>query len=381
MPPAPRPENEFERLAALHQSGVLASGPEPAFDDLARLAAFLCDTPIGLVSLVDEVGQRFKAAHGLSARHTHRDFAFCAYTILQDDPLIVPNATQDPRFSDNPLVTTELHLRFYAGVPLRLSDGLTVGSLCVLDTKPRTIAPAQLEDLVALGRQAVAQLDLRRTRGQMRERDEHAAAALRATSSQVAPAAVELREVLDLLRPLGTSGEFASTDIASALSRLDLALAAASAAQPTSERRGPGECIHELLQSSLLPDLLRTRVQCDILVPLPEAKFDAPTLTFILAAMTRSAFGATHDGPVRLWVSTGLAHGRTLLRFDALDAKAAAPLADEPLLSLARHLAHRLGGTLTSAYVEGEGGTLTLTLPAPKVPSLSGSQTTGSCAA
>jgi PAS domain S-box-containing protein len=158
------PENEEARLEALRDLEILDTPPEPEFDDLAAIASQICGTPISLISLVDRDRQWFKAEIGTGQRvnETPRDVAFCAHAILQRDITVVPDATQDPRFSDNPLVTTDPKIRFYAGTPLRMSDGHALGTLCVVDLKPRTLTPAQEKALRALGHQVEAQLELRR---------------------------------------------------------------------------------------------------------------------------------------------------------------------------------------------------------------------------
>ena len=160
---APRPKNEATRLKALRQLQILDTPPEAGFDDLTRLGAQICGTPTALVSLVDAERQWFKSKVGLEASETPRCVAFCAYTILQPDILIVPDALGDERFVTNPLVINPPYIRFYAGVPLITAEGQVLGSFCVIDYVPRQLEPYQLEALQALGRQAVAQIELRRT--------------------------------------------------------------------------------------------------------------------------------------------------------------------------------------------------------------------------
>lgn len=159
---APLPANEARRLAVLNECKILNTAPEKAFDDIARLAAYIAQTPIALVSLVDAERQWFKARVGLAAPETHRDLAFCAHTILQTDILIVPDSFADDRFTDNPLVRGEPHVRFYAGVPLITSEGAALGSLCVIDHVPRQLDADQINALKTLAHQVVRQLELRR---------------------------------------------------------------------------------------------------------------------------------------------------------------------------------------------------------------------------
>lgn len=158
---ATRPANETERLAALGGYEILDTEPEAGFDDLTLLASQICQTPIALISLVDADRQWFKSKVGVSVTETPRDIAFCGWAILGHDLFVVPDATQDERFADNPLVVSDPRIRFYAGAPL-IADGHAVGTLCVIDRVPRRLAADQLQALRALGRQVQAQMDLRR---------------------------------------------------------------------------------------------------------------------------------------------------------------------------------------------------------------------------
>src|SRR6516165_832742 len=148
---APLPENETERLAALRGLAILDTPPEPAYDELSALAAYVCQTPIALISLVDADRQWFKSRVGWVAGETPREVAFCAHAILQPDL----------RFANNPLVTSPPAIRFYAGAPLVTAEGHALGTLCVLDHKPRELTAEQTRALRGLSHQVVAQLRLR----------------------------------------------------------------------------------------------------------------------------------------------------------------------------------------------------------------------------
>ena len=149
------PPNEAERLRRLRRFGILDTAPDPRFDRIARLAASLLDCPVALVSLVDERRQWFKARVGLDATETPREDAFCAHAILGDGLMVVPDATADQRFADNPLVTGEPNIRFYAGAPLWVAEGMAVGTLCVIDRKPLVLDEAGRRCLVDLAALAV----------------------------------------------------------------------------------------------------------------------------------------------------------------------------------------------------------------------------------
>jgi signal transduction histidine kinase len=156
------PANEQERLHALREYELLDSESEKEFDEIVALASFICQTPISTITLIDENRQWFKAHVGLAIRETPRDVAFCAYAILQPDITIVNDATQDKRFNENPLVTGSPDIRFYAGLPLTTQEGFNLGTICVIDTKPRDLTHEQNKALQVLRNQVLKLFELRR---------------------------------------------------------------------------------------------------------------------------------------------------------------------------------------------------------------------------
>jgi len=168
------PENERARLDALREYDILDTPPEQAYDDIAYLASLIAGTPIAIVSLVDQNRQWFKSTVGVATTETSRDIAFCAHAILEPARLfIVPDASEDERFAENPLVTTDPKIRFYAGAPLVTPDGDALGALCVIDRVARELTAEQQRAMRALSRQVMAQLELRRVITQLQR---HAAA-------------------------------------------------------------------------------------------------------------------------------------------------------------------------------------------------------------
>ena len=170
---APLPKNETQRLKVLWQYDILDTVPEEVFDELADLAAHICEAPIALISLIDENRQWFKSRVGVSVKQTSRDISFCTHAILQNGLFVVSDATKDPRFRNNPLVTGPQKIRFYAGVPLRSPDGYALGTLCVLDKQPRILRPEQKKALLVLARHVETQLELRRHAKELSEARKH----------------------------------------------------------------------------------------------------------------------------------------------------------------------------------------------------------------
>lgn len=154
---------ESRRLACLRKYAILDTPPEEEFDDLASVAALVCGTPIALVSLIDESRQWFKAKIGVDIVETPRSVAMCDYAICSPrEVMVVPDASVDPRFSSNPFVTGEAHVRFYAGAPLVTPDGYPLGTLCAIDRRPGSMTNPQVQALAVLARQVIARLETKR---------------------------------------------------------------------------------------------------------------------------------------------------------------------------------------------------------------------------
>lgn len=158
-----KPANEVERVEVLHRLKLLDSAPEERFDRLTRLAKRLFNVPIALVTLVDKDRQWFKSCVGLDATQTPRDISFCGHAILKDELLLVPDASKDERFHDNPLVTGAPNIRFYAGYPLTVPHGNKLGTLCLIDTRPRELDEeerALLRDLAQMAEQELTAVQI-----------------------------------------------------------------------------------------------------------------------------------------------------------------------------------------------------------------------------
>jgi len=164
----PLPPDEWERLEALRRYGAFGLLREAAFDDIARLTAFVCGTPISLISLIDTNRQWFLSRNGIEACETSRDASFCAHALVGTEMLIVEDARLDARFARNVMVAGEPFIRFYAGAPLLTGDGYALGTLCVVDHVPRTLTHDQKDALVSLSRLVMTQLEMNRIKREMR---------------------------------------------------------------------------------------------------------------------------------------------------------------------------------------------------------------------
>ncbi|MDG1870828.1 MAG: PAS domain S-box protein, partial [Flavobacterium sp.] len=157
----PKPTNELERIKALKKYAIMDSLPEEEYDAITKLASFICGTPISLVSLLDEERQWFKSTVGIDASETPREISFCQHAIMGDDVYEITNTLEDATFVDNPLVTGDPNIRFYAGAPIKDENGFNLGTLCVIDTVPRELSKQQKESLQLLSNQVVSLLKLR----------------------------------------------------------------------------------------------------------------------------------------------------------------------------------------------------------------------------
>ena len=191
----PVPRNENDRLRTLRAYKILDTTPEERFDELTQLAALICGVPISLITLVDADRQWFKSRVGLELAETPRAHAFCTHAIMQPEMFEVPDAALDERFAEHVLVKGDPHIRFYAGAPLATADGHLLGTMCVLDREPRHLTNEQKTALAILGRQVVANMDLRSNLRELKE----ALAAREKAEGPSGDAAAGLDEVIDSL--------------------------------------------------------------------------------------------------------------------------------------------------------------------------------------
>ena len=154
-------QNEKQRIEDLKRYAILDTSPEESFDRITRIATKVFDVPIAVISLVDDARQWFKSKQGVSVCETARDISFCTHAIEKDQPFIINDATSDPRFKDNPMVTGAPYIRFYAGIPIKSPRGYNLGTFCIIDTEPRQLSPDMLEILRDLTRVVVDEMELR----------------------------------------------------------------------------------------------------------------------------------------------------------------------------------------------------------------------------
>lgn len=178
VPGAEASTQEERRLIALERYDVLDTPPEEPFERITALASRVLDVPMSMISLVDRDRQWFKSCFGWNSSGSTREISFCSHALLVSDPLVVPDARLDPRFADNPLVTGDPHIRFYAGAPLKTAEGYAIGTLCVIDRNPRQATREQLDILTQLAAIVVDELELRLALHRVRESEKQIATAL-----------------------------------------------------------------------------------------------------------------------------------------------------------------------------------------------------------
>jgi GAF domain-containing protein len=194
----PVPADEVDRLRALRSYKILDTKPEERFDELTQLAALICGVPISLISLIDSDRQWFKSRFGLDLQETPRAQAFCTHAIMQPEMFVVPDAAKDERFAQNPLVTGDLHIRFYAGTPLATRDGHLLGTLCVIDRQPHTLTDTQKKALEILSHLVIANIELRRDLQELKD----ALAVREADEGPSGDAAAGLDEIISRLHAI-----------------------------------------------------------------------------------------------------------------------------------------------------------------------------------
>jgi signal transduction histidine kinase/CheY-like chemotaxis protein len=433
---APLPPDEAQRLAALYEYELLDTAAEQEYDDITRAVSFLFGTPMSLVSLVAADRQYLKSKVGISLTELPRNSAFCAHAILGRTPMVVNDATLDPRFRNNPLVVGPMGVRFYAAAPLVTPQGHAVGTLGVIDTRPRQVSPEALEHLAALARQVVRNMELRRTIVSLRgsvEHLTHARAALE-TARCAAVAATEAKSAF-----LANMSHEIRTPMAAILGLTDLMLSPASAPSDpiaclqTIRRQGDHlmSILNDILDLSKIEAGRMTvgNVPCNLMqilndiaaltgpravekgltfTVLPSADLPAvvhtdPTrLRQILLNLLSNAVKFTAAGSVTLRVASSLLEGdehrvtfsvidtgiglspeqqRELFQpFVQADTSATRAFGGTGLgLVISKRLAQALGGDVTLASAVGQGSTVTATIIARAVDSSTPTLTTLPC--
>ncbi len=370
-----KPSDEDARLAALRRYGILDTAGEAGYDDIVTVAACICGVPIALISLVDESRQWFKARVGLDVDETPREVAFCAHAIAAGGFLEVSDASADPRFADNPLVTGHPMIRSYAGAPLITPDGFALGTLCVIDRVPRTLEPQQRAALEALARHVVRLFEHRRatealldvTR-EFEDFSERVAHDLKNPLSAIRGYTDLLQRKYDSLEPamrqeiVERLGELALRTTAMVDQVLDQARAGAHAARRTSR---PRELVTELLADAALADA-ETAVEGSW----PELLVSPVDLRCIVTNLVANAhhYGRSADGVLRLRVSAAQLGSVVHLTFadqgQGVDPRVRStlfePFVNGPSSRLANEVSTGLGLALVRRAAELAGGSVTL---------------------
>ena len=286
---------QAERVGALRRYGILDTPREEEFDEIVALVSKVCGTPIAVVNLIDEARQWFKAEVGLGVRETPLDSSICAHVILAHDYVEIPDTLDDPRLQDNPLCLGSPGLRFYAGALLKTEEGLPIGTLCVLDNRPRVLNELQRDTVRVLARQVMRQLDLRlairRHDVLMREIDHRVKNSLQAVGS-----------LISLQRARSTSAETKG-----ALSEVQTRVLAIASLHDEIHRAGPVDAIEVPRFMTRIRDLMRTAAPPNVSVevdfePMTIAAGQASSLAMVVNEFVtnsiKHAFPDGHEGVV-----------------------------------------------------------------------------------
>lgn len=334
------PSNETQRLAALKEYDILDSLPESAYDAITRLASQICETPISLITLLDQHRQWFKSNIGLEGQETPRNESFCAHAILDPQtPLIVEDARLDDRFKYNPLTTGDPHIVFYAGIPLVTPAGYPMGTLCVIDRRPKQLSSGQLQSLRDLSQQVVLLLELRK---QNLEAHKARTEAIQAREDKARFLATMSHEIRNALSPIiGCSGllamevlssqqkelvdilEFSSTSLQTLLNDvLDYSKLEAGKVYLEEIVFSPGELVEKIIRIHQ-PMVQQKNLLLEAFVSeeLPASVLGDPTrLTQIISNLLTNAIKFTPKGMVRVNLTKQRESDRSItVRFEVMD--------------------------------------------------------------
>ena len=375
----PLPTDEVGRFAALNSYDILDTAPEQVYDDFTTLAARICGVPIALISLIDKDRQWFKSKIGLDPAETPREQAFCAHAIVDNQLMVVPDASHDSRFDDNPLVTGIPHIRFYAGAPLVTDTGHGLGTLCVIDHVPRELTRDQLASLEALSRQLMTQLELRRAMLLLKEAERAKKAFVANVSHELRTPSTSIRGALALVRDSETNLADDSRELLSAAFRNADRLLALVNDLLDLERVGSGELAVEKRGCVLAPAIERA---AETIRPIAgdagvSLKIEPTPVTLhadpdrLTQVMINLLANAVRFSPRGRTVTVGVSPAADRVRVTIDDQGPGVPAAFrkaifEPFKQVEGSAAHKKGGTglglaISHAIVREHGGVLDVT--------------------